>query len=125
VTPLRKGGNWALLKIEANTQMASGMADHSDVQVVSGPNQVGAFWIHPDVLRQLRPGQLLDQDETIGTRVEVGPIGNGLVAINEIGPAHSYSFGYELSSGALAAETMVNNATHIRLDVQRTQPVEQ
>lgn len=120
-TVLRKGGTWALLKIDASTQLPGGLTDSNQVQIVSGANQVGAFWIHPDVLRQLRTGQVLDQDETTGTRVAVGPVGNGMVVINETGQAHNYNFGYDLATGTMTAETLINNQTYTRVDLQCTQ----
>lgn len=112
---------WALIDYAAQKQLPGGVAEKAEVQVVSGPNQVGGLWIQPDTLRKLQPGKVLDKDEALGTRVEVGPVGNGIAVINEIGALHNGSYGYDLSTGALSGFTTFNQATRNRVDVRLVQ----
>jgi len=73
------------------------------VERVVGTSQVGGLWIPPAALRQLRPGQVLDQDQYSSMQLRVQGIdGSGLHLVEE-GPRAQRGYTYNMQNGMLIA----------------------
>lgn len=68
---------------------------------VVGTSQVGGLWIPPGVLRQLRPGQVLDQDQYSHMRLRVRGVDSSGVHLIEEGPRASRAYTYNIQNGML------------------------
>lgn len=113
--------NWAVVKCSVVQQTPTGLMAKSEAGIVSGPNMVGGLWIHPDTIARLAPGSVLDRDESLGTRVDAGAVGNGRAVITETGALHTSAYVYDARTGALTEYRSHNRGTHNLQEMRLTQ----
>jgi hypothetical protein len=77
---------------------------NSSTEMVSGTAQIfRGFWLPPQALGVLQPGQVLDEDPDTKMRVSVGgaPAGLDAIVLTETGGASESVYAYDRTSGAL------------------------
>jgi len=72
----------------------------------SGTASIGGLWIPPEALAGLRPGQVIETNDNVGTTVTVSQVRQGSVAISEVGPLHRTDWTYDTNTGMLSATTL-------------------
>jgi hypothetical protein len=103
---LKKEAKWAHLMQRTVVQVPSPVPTQNtptDAEQVAGPGQIGAIWINPQALRTLRVGQVIDQDNTVQTRVAVTRADGGVVQITEAGKLHTTTCQYDTNTGVMSA----------------------
>jgi len=76
-------------------------ASESTVDRVYGSAQFDGIWVPPEVFSQLRPQQLLDQDQITGQTVTFGGIQGQTAVIVISGPGDQLEQFYDVASGIL------------------------
>jgi hypothetical protein len=81
--------------------------------MVMGPTQFGGLFLPPLALKQLKQGQPLDEDKTLGTRMKVEFVGKtdygrNVVTILEENEGYAQYCDYELETGILLLATVEN-----------------
>lgn len=102
------GGNWSLHEMtsEVSTNVA-GVANVPSVSVLAcGPASFDGVWKDPNILKQLRTGQALDQDQAIGVQMVVeyagaGNDGRPIVAITSSNEGQKSTSVYDANDGRL------------------------
>ncbi len=90
--------------------------------LVFGPTQFCSIYLPPIELRQLRQGQVLDEDKTLGTRLVVSGVGQAaygrnVATIVEDGPGYTQVCDYELETGILLAAMYQNKSLNQTVQV--------
>lgn len=75
---------------------ANGQSDR-----VFGAGGLGPFFINPQTLAKLQPGQVLDEDAATKSRLSFAGVQNGLAYIAEQRGIETYQFGYDTQNGVL------------------------
>jgi len=106
-----KGENWIIYEQTTRTEGPFPTPIGPPVTYVSGPTQVGGLWLPPLNLKDLRQGQVLDEDPDTRTRlsvVHVGPTdyGRNVVALAEEGLGQRLTMHYEIETGVLLIATL-------------------
>ncbi len=70
---------------------------------IAGTNQLGGFWIPPEALTRLQPGQQLDDDSVTRVRCTVEAVDAGRVTLLESGTEHQTRYVYDRQTGLLVA----------------------
>lgn len=88
--------------------------------MVSGASQTMGLWVPPLALRQLRQGQLLDEDKSTGARLSVSqvgkmPYGRNAATIVEESPSFVMYADYELETGILLLSTFVDKSSGVTI----------
>lgn len=119
------GGRWLLLRATDLLASVPGLPPserHSSR--ISGIAQTGGFWLPPDGIGTLQPGQHLDTDPVTGIATSVrsrgaGQDGRPLVTLVESCSGYSLECAYDAESGLLAAfrheDRKLNQVTEMRL----------
>ena len=71
-----------------------------------GPATIGGLWIEPASLAGLRPRQVIETNEHVGTTVTVNAVQPDSVTISETGPLHRIDWTYDKKTGILSAMTL-------------------
>jgi hypothetical protein len=126
LTPKARGPGWVRFTNHFVIQTYQGMPPEESLQDgASGSASIGGLWISPEALAGLRPRQVIESNELVGTNVTVSATGQGFVTLSEIGPLHRIDYTYNSGTGMLAAMTLAQqiglaNITHsIRLVSQQ------
>jgi len=85
------------------------------VERINGSSQVGGLWIFPGVLRQLRPGQVLDRDPFTGMQLSVGGIDGTRVRLHEANSRDASDYIYDLQNGMLVGGTITKTLHMVRM----------
>jgi hypothetical protein len=72
----------------------------------SGTASIGGLWIPSEALVSLRPGQVIETNDKVGTTVTVSQVRQGSVVISEVGPLHRADWTYDARTGMLSATTL-------------------
>lgn len=86
----------------------------------SGAASVGGWWIAPQALATLRPGQTIDAVAELGTTTSVAAADGARVTLSEVGPAHRVDATYDLASGVLAHVAIVRSGALVRTAIELT-----
>ena len=62
---------------------------------------------HRPTLASLRPRQVIESNDLVGTTVAVSEVGLGSVMLSEVGPLHRIDCTYDARTGMLSAMTLV------------------
>jgi hypothetical protein len=101
-TVKQRGSRWLQCDVTSTFQSPQGLPPTTtQATLISGIAQVGGFWLPPAGLRVLQPGQVLDQDPTVGARQVVTGADGQWVTIGYGTPVDSTEFLYEVTSGQL------------------------
>lgn len=113
------GPDWASFTA-TNEVGAQGMATNVATAVSGGS---GPFWFDPAALAELQPGQVLDQDPTVGTTTRVGDVVQGLggpaVWVVTEGPGTALWFQYDLATGVPTAYSLQQGGTDTTVWLQQ------
>jgi len=107
-----KGENWILYEQTTKTEGPWPAPDSPAVTYTSGPTQVGGLWLPPLGIKDLRRGQLLDEDPDTRTRLTVAHVGatdygRKVVTLAEEGPGQRLMMDYEIETGILLIATII------------------
>jgi len=112
-----KGAGWIhftqLSQMQAPANMPQPM--QGQVERINGSSQVGGLWIFPGVLRQLRPGQVLDRDPFTGMQLSVGGIDGTRVRLHEANSRDASDYIYDLQNGMLVGGTITKTLHMVRM----------
>ena len=93
--------------------------DVDPTQRVIGTGTLGGWAIAPAVFAGLQPGAVLDDDPiTHGQIVYLGAGQDGLQYVDERGPLHRYTYGYEPQSGLMRRQTYTFGGSRVIYNVQ-------
>lgn len=116
ITSRQTGATFLLCEMKIAQQM-QGLPpmDPSTIPVAYGPGSKDALWIHPEVLAQLRTGQVLDRDAQIGVDLGVEHAGKArdgrnVVVIGERSAGFQTQATYLASDGRLLSTQMVQRS---------------
>lgn len=101
VTFGKRGENWCWYEAKTTSQMPNAPASSSQSKGLCGP--AGLFWIDPAALKNLKAGQVLDDDPVTHIRTAVISIQQGGIYIGVQGPGVAGQAGYDLNTGMLRA----------------------
>lgn len=107
LTPKARGPGWVRFTNRFLFQSLPGMPPNEAQQDgACGGATVGGLWISPAALAGLRPGQVIETNDKVGTSVSVTDVRPGFVTISEIGPLHRADGTYDTRTGMLSATTL-------------------
>lgn len=107
LTPKARGRGWLRFTNHFVIESLPGMPPEEALQEgACGSAAVGGLWISPDALANLRPQQLIESNEPVGTTVAVSQVGQGFVTLSEVGPLHRIDCTYNTRTGMLSAMTL-------------------
>jgi len=108
VTPKVCGRGWVRFTNRFVFEGFRGMPPNEAVQEGScGEATIGGLWVAPEALVKLRPGQIIESNDLVGTTIAVSEIGQGAVTISETGPLHRTDCTYDAKTGMLSAMTLM------------------
>jgi hypothetical protein len=112
------GPSWATVKVQAVSVLA-GVPQKSEMNLMAGSFSLP--FIHPQVLAQLRPNTLLDEDPTTKIKMAVTDVRQGTVTIVSEGPGSAASATYDANTGVLIDLTTrtPSSGTTTRVQLQR------
>ncbi|MBN1973729.1 MAG: hypothetical protein JW787_08830 [Sedimentisphaerales bacterium] len=106
LTPKARGTGWLRFRNDAVIDSLPGMPPEKAQQEGScGSASIGGLWISPEELVKLRPQQLIERNELVGTTTTVTQAGADSVTLSETGPLHKISCTYNTKTGILTATT--------------------
>ncbi len=93
--------------------------------IVSGSSQTDGYWLPPLDLKDLKQGQLIDEDRVVNARVTVGGIGRAaygrnVVTIVEDAPGYSVISDFELETGILLMRTQAFKSFGMQITLSLT-----
>jgi hypothetical protein len=107
LTPKACGPGWVRVTNRFLFESLPGMPPNEATQEgASGGATIGGLWISPEALGSLRPGQLIETNDKVGTTVTVSDVRPGSVTISEVGSLHRTDCTYDTRTGVLAAMTL-------------------
>jgi hypothetical protein len=71
-----------------------------------GGATIGGLWISPETPAGLRPRQVIETNDHVGTTVAVSEAGPGFVTLSKTGPLHRTDCTYDTRTGMLSAMTL-------------------
>lgn len=95
----KRGDNWCAFTLQSLSQIQGAPPQQAMLKGVCGP--AGAFWIDPNALADLQPGQVLDDDPVTHIRTAVSERNAQRIAITIQGPGVGGQVFYDLQSGQL------------------------
>jgi len=108
LTPKARGRGWLRFTNHFVIETYPGMPPEEALQDgACGSAAVGGLWISPEALAKLRPQQVIESNELVGTTVAVSQIGQGFVMLSEVGPLHRIDCTYDARTGMLSTMTLV------------------
>ncbi len=106
-TPKARGPGWLRFTNHFVIESLPGMPPEEALQEgACGSAAVGGLWISPDALARLRPQQVIESNDLVGTTVTVSQVGQGFVTLSEVGPLHRIDCTYDKRTGILSAMTL-------------------
>jgi len=107
VTPKARGDNWLRFVTQGVIQSVMGMPpEQTQEDGACGAATIGGMWISPQVLKNLRPQQVIDRNEIVGTTTTVGNVRPGFVTLSEVGARHRIDTTYNTRTGVMAANSI-------------------
>lgn len=107
LTPTARGKDWVRFKNHFVIQSIQGMPpEQADQNGTSGIATIGGLWIAPEALAKLRPMQVIESNELVGTNIAVSAVGQGFVTLTETGPLHKIDCSYDTQTGIMSAMTV-------------------
>lgn len=126
LTPKARGRDWLRFTNQIVIQSIQGMPPEQVQQEGScGLATIGGWWMPPEGFANLRPQQVIERHDLVGTTTVVSNVGPGFVTISETGPSHRIDCTYNRTTGMLSALTVgqqigMANITHsVQLAGQR------
>lgn len=108
ITPKARGRGWVRFTNHILLQSYPGMPPEEALQEgASGNATIGGLWIAPEALGDLRPQQVIERNEHVGTTVVVTELRPDAVTISEIGPLHRFDCTYDRRTGIMSAMRLV------------------
>jgi hypothetical protein len=83
-----------------------------------GPASLGGWVMSPAIFQNLQPNQVLDRDPVSQNEIVYLGQQNGLHWVQERGPAHQYTYGYDPQSGVAVRVISTIPSTGLTYDVQ-------
>jgi len=103
ITLKARGPHWVRFGSHLVIQSIAGMPPQQSTQEgACGPATVTGLWISPQALVNLRPGQVIETHNLVGTSIAVSRTGPGFVTITETGPLHRLDCTYDTRTGTLS-----------------------
>jgi hypothetical protein len=107
LTPKARGPGWVRFTNRFLFESLPGMPPNEVLQEgASGSATIGGLWISPEALTGLRPGQVIETNDKVGTTVTVSQVRQGSVVVSEVGPLHRADWTYDARTGMLSATTL-------------------
>ena len=107
LTPKARGPGWLRFTNHFVIESLPGMPPEEALQEgACGSAAIGGLWISPDALAKLRPQQVIESNNLVGTTVTVSQVGQGFVMLSEVGPLHRIDCTYDKRTGILSAMTL-------------------
>jgi hypothetical protein len=107
LTPKARGPGWVRFTNRFLFESLPGMPPNEALQDgACGSATIGGLWISPEALAGLRPGQVIETNDKVGTTVTVSDVRPGAVTISEVGPLHRSDCTYDTRTGMLSATTL-------------------
>jgi hypothetical protein len=107
LTPKARGPGWVRFTNHGIIQSIQGMPpEQAQQEGACGSATVGGLWISPKALANLRPQQVIERHDLVGTTITVSIVGPGSVTLSEIGPQHRIDSTYDTGTGMLSAVTL-------------------
>ena len=107
VTPKASGPGWVRFTNRYLFESLPGMRPEEALQDgACGLATIGGLWVPPEGLASLRPQQVIETNDKVGTRVIISDVRQGSVTISEIGPLHRSDCTYDAKTGMLSAMTL-------------------
>lgn len=104
LTPKVRGPGWVRFTNRFLFEGLPGMAPNDALQEgACGSATIAGLWIAPEGLTRLRPQQVIETNELVGTVTAVSEVGPGSVTISETGPLHRNDCTYDTKTGLLSA----------------------
>ena len=108
LTPKARGPGWVRFTNRFLFESLPGMPPNDALQEgACGAATIGGLWIAPEAMANLRPGQVIETNDKVGTTVTVSEVRPGAVTISETGPLHRNDCTYDAKTGMLSATTLV------------------
>ncbi len=107
LTPKARGLGWVRFTNHFVIESFQGMPPEQALQEgACGSATIGGLWISPEALTNLRPRQVIESNELVGTTITVGETGQDYVTLSETGPLHRIDCTYDVRTGMLSAMTL-------------------
>jgi hypothetical protein len=107
LTPKARGPGWVRFTNRFLFESLPGMPPNEVLQDgACGPATIGGLWVSPEALGGLRPGQVIETNDKVGTTVTVSDVRPGSVTVSETGPLHRSDCTYDTRTGILSAMTL-------------------
>ena len=107
LTPKARGRGWVRFTNRFVFEGVPGMPPNEALQDgACGSAAIGGLWIAPEALANLRPRQVIESNDLVGTTVAVSEMGQGFVTVSETGPLHRTDCTYDARTGILSAMTL-------------------
>jgi hypothetical protein len=108
LTPKARGPGWVRFTNRFLFESLPGMPPNDALQEgACGAATIGGLWIAREALANLRPGQVIETNDKVGTTVTVSDVRPDAVTISETGPLHRNDCTYDTKTGMLSATTLV------------------
>ncbi|OHB77410.1 MAG: hypothetical protein A2Z25_01235 [Planctomycetes bacterium RBG_16_55_9] len=105
--PKARGREWVRFTNHIVIQSIQGMPpEQAQQESASGSASIGVLWIPPEALASLRPQQVIERHDLVGTTIAVSNAGQGFVTLSETGPLHRIDSTYDTRTGILSAITL-------------------
>jgi len=107
LTPKARGPGWLRFTNQFVIETYAGMPPEEALQEgACGGTSIGGLWVSPEALANLRPQQVIENNNLVGTTVAVSQVGPGSVTLSETGPLHRIDCTYDKRTGILSAMTL-------------------
>jgi hypothetical protein len=107
LTPKARGPGWVRFTNRFLFESLPGMPPNEVLQDgACSPATIGGLWVSPEALGGLRPGQVIETNDKVGTTVTVSDVRPGSVTVSETGPLHRSDCTYDTRTGILSAMTL-------------------
>jgi len=107
LTPKARGLGWVRFTNHFVIETFRGMPPEEALQEgACGSASIGGLWISPEALANLRPQQVIEINELVGTTIAVSEVRQGFVMLSEVGPLHRIDCTYDTKTGMLSAMTL-------------------
>jgi hypothetical protein len=108
LTPKARGLGWLRFINQVAIESLPGMPPEQARQdSACGLASIGGLWIPPESLAKLRPQQLIERNDLVGTNTAISQMGQDSVTLTETGPLHRISWTYNAKTGLLSAMTIM------------------
>jgi hypothetical protein len=108
LTPKARGRGWLRFTNHFVLESLPGMPPEEALQDgACGSAAVGGLWISPEALANLRPQQVIESSNLVGTTVAISQVRQGFVTLSETGPLHRIDYTYDKRTGMLSAMTLM------------------